>query len=219
MNAKNQHLDWSDTDCVTAFQALDATISYAYSLTANQMVEFGYDRRIAQTAFGQYLYHNVMHEVQLLGKNAPSIEAELRPHVRESGHHVVVTLQGLVITISAVEHRGQWPRYAVHRSIYAGQLSFTITDDGKFVVPPFSVQEISRPAYVQLLHGAEPGNRQRHGFTLLAFLNERGEYLPDVIDLHEKLASIAVERQTMETVREELGLQFVKQPSKTTTAP
>ena len=219
MNKKNQHIDWSSTDSVAAFEALDATIQYAYYLTGNQMVELGYDRRIAQTAFGQYLYHNVMHEVQLLGRNDPSIEAELHPHVRESGHHVVVMLQGLIITISAVEHRGQRPRYAAHRSIYAGQLSFTITDDGKFVVPPLSVQDFSQPAYIQLLHGPEPGNRQRHGFTLLAFLNERGEYLSDVVDLHEKLASIAVERQTRETVREDLRLKFVEQPAKTTRAP
>ena len=218
MNTNFQHIDWANPQHVLILTALDTIVSDAYPTTRREMVDKRFSKRVTLTAFPQYLFHNMLHEAEVLSETEPRLGVTIRPHVRESGYHVVAMIEDLIITISAVQHSGQRPRYAAHRAQYAGQMSFAEVD-GYFVQVPFLEDTAFRLKYVQLLHGPEPGDRQKHGFSILAFMNERGEYLPEVIDLRQQLKSIVEEHGTVETVHEELGLRFVPQLAKSTEAP
>ncbi len=77
-------------------------------------------------------------------------------------------------------------------------------------LPPPEAAEGDVPTYIQMLHGPTPGNRQTHGFTLIAFINRFGEYDPAPVEITEFLDPEAqqVGEVPLELIGETIGIEI-----------
>ena len=168
-------------DIRTALCALSEAIKDSWTTTLHQVGEEGYDERVALTAFGQFLHHNVMNRVYGLNGKCPGLATDLVPNDRRSAYHVTATIHDLFITISSVSSVESRPRYAQFRTDYA-QSYFTIDHDNHF--QPTPVVDPGDHTYVQILHGPREDSRHRLGFILVVFPTSFGQYrhLPMGID-------------------------------------
>lgn len=122
---------------------------------------------------------------------------------------MIVTVENVLITVSAVAARHSVPRKATHRSRYAlRQTYFRVDTAGLKIV---SVPDPYDPhsLYLQILHGSEPGRHDRHGFTVVRMLDAADQYLPDIIDLDEHLASMSAVHSGHEHVTEDFQVTLV----------
>ena len=160
-----------------ALMALATAIMDAYKYTATQMEEVGYEPEIEQTAFGQYLVHNVMQHVWQLNKLYPGMHVELVPNKRGSSHHVRAEISGLLVTISAVEYSGAKPRKAVFRKDYANRYYFYVNEQNEFELSPDPYGMMGQTQrYMQILHGPHDDDRRTLGFLEVAMPNRDGNY-------------------------------------------
>ena len=186
-------------------EQIEGAIEEAWATTRRQIEEAAYDQRIVQTAFAQFLEHNIRNEIFRLGHAPGEVETDLIPNRNRSAHHVVVRFRNFWITVSAVKTRADRPRPARFRTDYARrQMRFIVNDNNFFEAapPPEPGQNIH--TYIQILHGPASGNRQLHGFTLIAFANQYGEYQPRPMEVAEYLNN---GRQPQEEVAEEIILE------------
>ena len=106
-------------DLRKALGPIETAIQEAWATTRRQIEEADFDRRIAQTAFAQFLVHNVRNEVFRLDEAPGDVETFLIPNRRRTSHHVVVRFRNFWITVSAVKNRKDRPRPARFRTDYA----------------------------------------------------------------------------------------------------
>ena len=192
-------------------ELIGAAIEKAWATTLRQIEEADFDDRISQTAFAQFLVHNVRNEIFRLGSRQGEVETDLIPNRRKSAHHIVVKFKGFRITVSAVKRWSDRPRPARFRADYARQLRFAVnegTNAFEVAPPPQVGQRIH--TYIQMLHGPTPENRQVHGFTLIAFTNGFGEYEPKPIDIIQFLGlpKQHPKRAAEEAIQEQLGIEI-----------
>ncbi len=194
---------------VTALDTVNSAIKRGYGATRADLMEKGYDRRIEKTAFSQILHHNINQEVFDIGVTDRGLVTDLPPNRRRSHHHVILTVENVLITVSAVTARYRLPRKAAHRSRYAmRQTYFRVVGTDLRIVPVPDPHD-PHSLYLQLLHGPEPGQHERHGFTVVRMLDADNHYLPDIIDLDEHLASIATVETDHEQVTEDFQVTVV----------
>ena len=159
------------------------------------------------------LVHNVRNEVFRLDEAPGDVETFLIPNRRRTSHHHVVRFRNFWITVSAVKSRKHRPRPARFRTDYARrQMSFVVNQDNNDfeALPPPEAAEGDVPTYIQMLHGPTPGNRQTHGFTLIAFINRFGEYDPAPVEITEFLDPEAqqVGEVPLELIGETIGIEI-----------
>ncbi len=196
---------------VKALDGVNSAIKRAYSATGADLVEKGYDQRIAKTAFSQLLHHNINQEVFDVGGADGGPITDLPTNPRRSHHHVIVTVENVLITVSSVTGRHRVPRKAAHRSRYAMRQTYFRIAGHDLKIMPVPNPHDQHSLYLQLLHGPEAGHHQRHGFTVIRMLDIDDQYLPDVIDLDEHLASIATAHTDLEHVTEDFRVTVVTQ--------
>ena len=92
-----------------ALLALKYAISNAWADTRRQVKASSYDPRIVQTAFGQFLVHNVMNRIYQLNEDYQSMTAELRPNSSNTAYHVAIRLEDTLLTVSAIPHENLRP--------------------------------------------------------------------------------------------------------------
>ena len=192
-------------------EQIEGAIEEAWATTRRQIEEAAYDHRISQTAFAQFLVHNVRNEIFRLGDAQGEVETHLIPNRRGSSHHVVVRFRNFWITVSAVKSRSDRPRLARFRVDYSRrQMMFVVNEDNFFepAPPPAPAQNLH--TYIQMLHGPSPENRQIHGFTLIAFTNRFGEYLPRPVEVDDLLdqAGEPDREVAREIVREDIPIRI-----------
>ena len=196
-----------------AIGPIETAIQEAWATTRRQIDEADYEPRIAQTGFAQLLVHNVRNEVFRLGETPGEVETYLLPNRRRTSHHVLVRFRNFWITVSAVRSRKGRPRPARFRMDYARrQMSFVVNQDNNDFepAPPPEATEGDVHTYIQMLHGPTPGNRQTHGFTLIAFINRFGEYGPAPVEITEFLDPDAqqVGEVPLELIGETIGIEI-----------
>ena len=192
---------------------IETAIQEAWATTRRQIDEADYEPRIAQTGFAQLLVHNVRNEVFRLGETPGEVETYLLPNRRRTSHHVLVRFRKFWITVSAVRSRKDRPRLARFRIDYAKrQMSFVVNQDNNDfeAAPPPEATEGDVHTYIQMLHGPTPGNRQTHGFTLIAFINRFGEYEPAPVEVTEFLDPEAQQagEVPLELIGETIGIEI-----------
>ncbi len=191
---------------ISTLAAVDNAIERAYDVTRADLQGKHLDDRIEKTLHPQQLHHNVNQQVCDIGDIYPEMVTDLPPNRRRSHYHVIVTVESVLITVSAVPAPHRVPRRAVHRSRYAMcQRYFRATGSRLEVVPvpdPYDQHSL----YIQVLHGPEPGYHFRHGFTVIRMLDADDRYLPDIIDLGEHLASVTTSRTDIEYVTEDFQI-------------
>ena len=189
-----------------AFVAVKTALEDAWADTRRQLREEDYDSRIIQTAFGQFLVHNVMNRVYHLHAAYPGITADLVPNERGSAHHVRVNIHGLFATISSVPDLQARPRHAQFRANYARQQSyFKISRDNRFQLAPPPEPDDPASTYTQILHGPKSDSRQELGFILVGFPNRFGEYQQEPMHIDEFL-NLSQPEMTDEEVIEDISL-------------
>ena len=182
-------LEATDSQFRWAIWLVGSAIEEAWATTRRQIEGASFDPRISQTAFAQFLVHNVRNEIFRLGSTSAEVETILIPNRKRSSHHIVVRFGNYWITVSAVKGRSDRPRPATFRTDYTyRQMTFVVDESTNLleVVPPSDVRQ-KRYTYIQMLHGPSPENRQIHGFTLLAFTTPFGKYEPHPIDVSKFL--------------------------------
>ncbi len=194
---------------VGALDAVNSAIKGGYGQTTDEMRVREYDRRIEKTAFGQILHHNINQQVFDIGRGASEFVTDLPPNHRRSHHHVIVTVQNVLITISAVGGPNKVPRPAFHRSRYAMQQTYFRTDGFDLRIVPVPDPFDSNSLYLQLLHGPTSTDHTLHGFTVVRMLDIHDQYLPDIINLDEHLASIATTSGEYENVTEDFKVTIL----------
>ena len=194
---------------VSALHSVNTAIKRAYRATNTGLLEKGYDRRIEKTAFSQILHHNINQEVFDIGGTDRVLVTDLPPNSRRSHHHVIVTVENVLLTVSAVTARHRFPRKAAHRSRYAMRQTYFRVEGTALKIVPVPDPHDPRSLYLQLLHGPEPGHHERHGFTVIRILDPENQYLPDVIDLDEHLDSVATVHTDHEHVTEDFQVTVV----------
>ena len=179
-------------DLRDAIAPVEIAIEEAWATTRRQIQDAAFDHRISQTAFAQFLVHNVRNEIFRLGQGDGQVFTDLVPNRRGSAHHVVVRFRNFWITVSAVKSRSERPRPARFRADYARrQMRFIVNEENNYfeAAPPPEDARDDIHTYIQMLHGPDPSDRQMHGFTLVAFTNRFGEYNPRPIDIRDFLNS------------------------------
>ena len=92
------------------------------------------------------------------------------------------------------------------------QMSFVVNQDNNDfeTSPPPEATEGDVHTYIQMLHGPMPGNRQTHGFTLIAFINRFGEYNPAPVEITEFLDPEALKagEVPLELIGETIGIEI-----------
>lgn len=194
---------------VEALEAVDNAIGRAYDLTDTELQVKRLDRRAEKTFRPQLLHHNVNQQVCDLGGMYPELVTDLPPNRRGSHYHVIASVEGVLMTVSAVPAPHRVPRKAVHRSRYAlRQRYFRKAGSGLEIVPVPDPHD-PKSLYIQVLHGPEVGPGLSHGFTVIRILDVYDQYLPDVIDLSEHLASVAAAQTDIEHVTEDFQVTLV----------
>ena len=168
-----------------AFAALKVAIQDAWDDTRRQIEEADYDPQIVQTAFGQFLFHNVLNRVVQLDATIPCVVAKLVPNERRSAHYILVIINGRAITISAVPDLQARPRDARFRSSYARMQGRWIINEHNDLEPspPLGPDDSFTSTYIHLLHGPRVGRRRQLGFIQVAIPNIFGEYDIDPIPI------------------------------------
>ena len=193
----------SSSPVVSVLAAVDSAIRRAYDLTNTELQVKRLDKRAEKTLRPQLLHHNVNQQVCDLGGMYPDLLTDLPPNRRGSHHHVIAAVENVLMTVSTVPTPYSVPRYAGHRSRYAlRQRYFRMAGSGLEIVPVPDPCD-GRSLYIQVLHGPEPGHGLSHGFTVLRMLDVNDQYLPDIIDLDEHLASVAAVQADHELITED----------------
>ena len=159
-----------------AFRKIQGSIVDAWDVTELQMVVFNYDSRVVQTAFAQFLVANVTQKVfENIEGILPGVNADLVPNSTRSAHHVVVNPPGMLVTVSAVQHRTEAPRSAIFRETYASQqMTFGINTTSAFQsLPPPSISSFSC-RYFQVRHGPQ-ARSQKLGFIVVVPIDGFGD--------------------------------------------
>ena len=195
---------------IDALLAIKYAISFAWDDTREQVKTADYDPRIVQTAFGQFLVHNVMNRIyQLNAGYHQTITAELKPNRSKNAHHVAVRFEGTLLTVSAVGHENVRPRPAIFREDYASrQTSFEISEQNSFVatLPP----RLDGPTktYLQILHGPKVDDRHQLGFMLVAYLNRFNEYESKPVPLDELLMHAQTQKEEVEEIQDGINIKI-----------
>ena len=189
-----------------ALLAVETAIEDAWADTRRQVGEEDYDKRIIQTAFGQFLVHNVMNCVYKLDAAYPGIAAELVPNERASSYHIRVNIHGLFITISSVPDVHAGPRHAEFRANYAMlQGYFRINKDNRFEASPPPELDEPTGTYMQILHGPKADSRQELGFVLVAFPNRFGNYEQNPMPMDHFLHALLQNGTTDEEIIDDIS--------------
>ena len=185
------------------FVALLSAIEDAWGDTRRQINEEHYHNRIIQTAFGQFLFHNVMNRVYGLGDAHPGISVALMPNCTGTAYHAVARIDNIQITLSAVANEQARPRPALYRTDYATRQGFFTIDDTNILTPspPTELDDFALP-YVQILYGPAKDNRQELGFIMIAFVNRFNEYDPAPMHLDDFLAKLPGQEVAAEDIAE-----------------
>ena len=194
---------------VIALDTVNRAIKRAYGATSADLLDKGYDRRIEKTAYSQILHHNINQEVFDIGGRDHVFVTDLPPNPRRSHHHVIVTVENVLMTVSAVTARHRVPRQATHRSRYAMRQTYFRVEGTDLKIVAVPDPHTPQSLYLQLLHGPERGRHESHGFTVVRMLDIDDQYLPDIIDLDEHLASIATVNTDHEHVTEDFQVTVV----------
>ena len=190
-----------------ALIAVKLAIFDGWADTRRQIAAAGYDTRITQSAFGQFLVHNVMNRTYRLNESDPNITVELRPNKNNTAHHVVVRIEDVLMTVSAVPNEHVRARPALFREEYASrQGSFKIDAGDNFVpLPPEQMDSIE--TYIQILHGPSVDNREQHGFTIVAFLNQFNECTGKPLQIDDFLAQFPDQLDDAEIIQENIKIK------------
>ena len=193
-----------------ALLALKYAISYAWEDTRGQVKSANYDPRIVQTAFGQFLVHNVMNRIYQLNEGySQSFTAELRPNRTKNAHHITVRVASTLLTVSAVEHENVRPRPAMFREDYASRQGFfAITNQNTFIPTSPPVSSARPKTYLQILHGPRVDDRCRLGFLLVAKMNRFNEYEGKPVPLDELLTHFQAQRDEVEEIRDGISIRI-----------
>ena len=202
-------LELDSSAVVSALDTVNRAIKRAYDATSADLLDKGYDRRIKKTAYSQVLHHNINQEVFDTGGKDRGLVTDLPPNPRRSHHHVIITVKNVLMTVSAVTARHRVPRRATHRSRYALRQTYFRVEGTGFTIVPVPDPHDPHAVYLQLLHGPDPVHHERHGFTVVRMLDTDNQYLPDIIDLDEHLASIATVETDHEQVTEDFQVTVV----------
>lgn len=189
--------------------AVRDAISFAWADTRKQVKGAGYDDRIVQTAFGQFLVHNVMNRIYQLNMGCENMKVELRPNSNNTAHHVVIRFNNMLLTVSAVAQPHMRPRAALFREEYASRQGFfRISEQNSFV--PTSPRSLSEPrtSYLQILHGPKDDDRQHLGFMLIASLNHFNEYEGKPAPLDDLLLSSPIEPEHVEDIQDSINIEI-----------
>lgn len=185
---------------------INGSLGRSYDLAHAELQMLRLDGRIEKTLWPQLLHHHVNQQIYDLGGMYPELVTDLPPNPRWSHHHVMASVEDLLMTFSAVPALDMVPRKAVHRSRYAlRQRYFRISEPGFEIVPvpdPYDRQSL----YIQVLYGPSAEDRRSHGFTVIRILDENDQYLPGVIDLDEYLAGIEAEQRDRELIGEDFQI-------------
>ena len=192
-----------------ALLAIKYAIFYAWADTRDQVKVASFDARIVQTAFGQFLIHNVMNRIYQLNHGNQSITAELKPNSSNTAHHVAIRLEDILLTVSAVPHEKMRPRAALFREDYASRQGFfEISGLNSFVAtsPPELIG--ATKTYLQILHGPNPDDRQQLGFMLVASLNRFNEYEGKPVPLDDLLMNFPTQQDNVEEIQDGISIQI-----------
>ena len=207
---------YTDIATRTAFKAIEATLHDAYEDTDQQLSPSEYHPRVAKSAFGQFLFHNVLNRLYQLSDNVPNIKTNLIPNGAFGSQHITLSVNdNWFITVSAVPDEQAEPRDARFRDRYASQFSFDIDENDNLVPVPLPTLNNSEPTYIHLLHGPRQNNRRRLGFILVARPNALGEYVSDPTPLETFLDErfgphTSDEEEIKDTLRESLKVKLPK---------
>ena len=190
-----------------ALIAVKFAISDGWADTRRQIVAAGYDPRITQSAFGHFLVHNVMNRTYLLNDSAPNLEVELRPNKNNSMHHAVVRVDDVLMTVSAVPKEHLLPRPALFRGEYASRQGSFAIDAGDNFVPSPPEQMDSIMTYIQVLHGPSVDDREKTGFTLVAFFDQFNEPIGKPVQIDEFLAQFPAQMDDAEIIQENIKIR------------
>ncbi len=189
---------------VDALAAVDGAITQAYDLTRADLQSKRLDRRIEKTWRPQQLHHNINQQICDVGGMYPGLVTDLPPNRRRSHHHVIVSVENVLMRVSAVPAPDRTPRLALHRSRFAiCQTYFRMGESGLEIVPVPNPYDDEHSLYIHVLHGPQPGEPSTHGFTVVRVLDIDDKYLPNIIDLGEHLALVAGTQTNIEHVTED----------------
>ena len=190
-----------------ALLALKYAISNAWADTRRQVKASSYDPRIVQTAFGQFLVHNVMNRIYQLNEDYQSMTAELRPNSSNTAYHVAIRLEDTLLTVSAIPHENLRPRAALFREDYASRQGFfEINGQNRFVAASPPELSESTKTYLQILHGPKADDRQQLGFMLVASLNRFNEYEGKPVPLDELLLNFPTQQDDVEEIQDGISI-------------
>ncbi len=190
-----------------ALIAVKLAISDGWADTRRQIAAVGYDPRITQSAFGQFLVHNVMNRTYRLNDSEPNLQVELRPNKNNAAHHAVVRVEHVLMTVSAISAEYVQSRPALFREEYASlQGSFGIDAGGNFVpLPPEEMDSVI--TYIQVLHGPSVDDREQNGFTLVAFYDQFNERKGKPVRIDDFLAQFPAQMDDAEIIEENIDIK------------
>ncbi len=210
-----QKLQQTADDAVRlGLEAIRTAIESAYDVTRVQMQDGRYHEDVVQTAFAQFLVHNVRDGVAKI--KALGLVSLLTSNSKGTAHHEAVYIEDkLLITISAVRGPSALPRPAQFRNDYTGSLQIRFIprgDEFLIVMPPGA-----KTQYVQILHSGKRLQgplRQHLGFIQVAFPDSAGGYRRGMISLDDYIAewSRPGARAETEHVEDNLGIKLKEGP-------
>ena len=157
----------------TELEAVANAIQRAYLGTSQQISARGYHPKVLANLYGQLLHFNVSQNVVDLKAVCSSLDIGMVPNRRRTAHHVIVKARGMRLTIAAVAESSGQPRYAHFRESYSKQFEFRFNVNSQHGLTPSAVKY----EYLELLHYPKATDRYVFGGMVVAFPNERGEYL------------------------------------------
>ena len=159
------------TDSRNTFLVAHEAIRAAYMDARQHFVDSGFEWQIVQTGYAHDLNNFVNHRV--FDALHTRVNAEFVPNSTGSAHHLRLRIDSWVVTISAVRHPSDRPRFAHFREGYSRQSRFDFDGSGFVTVvqPMIGEEEVE---YIQILHGPDslnPRNYQRMalGFVRVAY--------------------------------------------------
>lgn len=162
----------------------------AYEDTRDDMVNGGYGDLTIRDMFPQVLKGKIDTNFASLPLEHLGGNARITINRANTASHSLISLPGVLITVSAVASPKTLVRRAEFRNAYAQlQSAFEYDPSTNSLRLPEGIPVSDSTIYGIVIHGPT-GNRQFNGFTDIVFVGSNGKYLESRINLRDKFEQV-----------------------------